>query len=308
MKKYSAIANYIKQNYSSVISRIYRNSLNSLIAVKGRHNHSKNKYSMVSKAEKSFGLSKIAEENVQNYETMLNYVTKAAYKTKRLQPNKQIVAILNNAEHTFGENDRFYVLPQINDNGVVLKQNKSNMNFLEAQFELISEADAMAIENYMLETANSLDKKTAASVKAQIVKIFEASKKAGREIKDGSNPKLVEDLTQLTANLVDLVGVDLSSFEKKSVARSQRGTTVTEKEVVDSQMQTEVQATVDPTTQNTSANEILIRGTFKTGPALEGDVIVTKLTPDGVKFSVSFDGNKLFVSNEKQEESTGMEM
>ena len=39
----------------------------------------------------------------------------------------------------------------------------------------------------------------------------------------------------------------------------------------------------------------MIRGTYKTSPAIVGDVIVTKITPDGVKFDVTFENEKLFV-------------
>ena len=305
MKKYSAIAKYIKQNYSSVISRIYKNALNSLIASKERYNISKNDYSLMNKVGKTFTVSSLNEERNQNYEQMLNYVTKAAYQTRRLKPNSEIVNILANAENSFTDRDRFYVLPQINDNGVVLKQKKNNMNFLEAQFDLVSEADAKAIENFMLETANSLDKSTAESVKAQIVKIFDASKKAGNNIKNGVTNNVINELTELTSNMVDLVGVDLSSYEKKP----------RKSHLSNDFEQTNVKPSFDPTlgddpletpantTPNSfNSNEILIRGTFKTSPALEGDVIVTKITPEGVKFSVTFDGNKLFVVNEKQED------
>ncbi|MBQ8425268.1 MAG: hypothetical protein IJX17_04535 [Clostridia bacterium] len=309
MKKYSAIANYIKQHYSSVISRIYKNSLNSLIASKGRYNLNKNKYSLLSKTEKTFGISNISTETTQNYENMLNYVTKAAYKTRRLKPNTQIVSILQNAEHSFTDRDRFYVLPQINDNGVVLKQKKNNSNMLEAQFELVSEADAKAIENYMLETANSLDRKTAESVKSQIVKVFNSAKKAGNNMKDGVNSSMINELTELTANLVDLVGVDLSSFEKKARGNSLEHT---EQTTVDPTGQTEVSSKnpVNEVEHVNSANEILIRGIYKASPAVEGDVLVTKITPDGSKFSITFDGNKLFVStsNEKQDEVDGPQM
>lgn len=301
IRTYNAIAKYIKQSYGPTISRIYKNALNSLVAEKDPYTVSPNRHSISSKfANKTFSASKLASENSQNYADTLSFITKAAYYTKRLKPCTEINKIMQTNEREFANSYDVCVLPKISDKGVVLQQNKLNSNTLEAQFELLDRKEVKAIENYMLETANSLDSKTAENLKAQISKIFTASRNIGSSINQAT-PETLNDLQNLTKSLIDLVGVDLTAYEKNATKRAKKH----EKAQTQNASTSVKTATVS---NKVNADEILIRGTYKATPTVQGDVIVTKITPDGVKFNVSFDGNKLFVANEKSndENSFGM--
>lgn len=301
MRTYSAIAKYIKQNYNSTISRIYKNALNSLVSAKDPYMVSQNKHSIVSKLEnKAFSASKFASESAENYEETLGFITKAGEKSNKLKPCKEVIEIIKSEGRNLAQFD-VCVLPQIGTNGVVLKQSKLNSNQLEAQFELLSRAEVKEIESFMLQTADSLDNETATRLKAQISKVFNQSRSIGSKINQASND-IVADLQVLTKNLINLVGVDLTSYEKGAKK-------VSKKQAKASNLEANTPETQKVVTSNKlNADEILIRGTYKATPTVQGDVIVTKITPDGVKFDVAFDGNKLFVASEKSndENSFGM--
>lgn len=301
IKTYNAIAKYIKENYGSTISRIYKNALNSLVSAKDPYVVPRNKYSISSKlANKLFSTGKVESEGLQTYSDTLNFVTKAAYNTKRLKPASEIKDIMKIGNRDFSESQEICVLPQIGENGVILHKNKNNTNALEANFELLSRDEINAIENYMIQTADSLDPETAKNVKTQINKIFSASRNIGSKINQGT-ADVVSDLQKLTKNLIDLVGADLSEFSKsskktKKVAKSE----IKDLDEEDYEISNEELEAKESTPSNFSADEIVIRGTYRTTPSVQGDVIVSKLSPDGKKFKVSFDKNKLFVVNEKE--------
>lgn len=301
MKTYSAIAKYIKQNYSSTISKIYKNALNSLVSAKDPYMVSQNEHSLVSKLEnKVFSVGKFASESVENYEETLGFITKAGVKSNKLKPCKEVIEIIKSEGRNLTQSD-VCILPQIGTNGVILKQSKLNSNQLEAQFELLSRAEVKEIESFMLQTADSLDNETATRLKTQISKVFSQSRNIGSRINHASNG-IVAELQDLAKNLIDLVGVDLSSYEKGAKKAAK-------KKAKASNLETSAPETQSTVTSNKfNADEILIRGTYKATPTIQGDVIVTKITPDGVKFDVAFDGNKLFVASEKSNDDNSFGM
>ena len=311
-KKYSEIMKIIKKNYQETIYNIFKNALNSLICVNEKSSL-KTRYSAMEKMKNGFTVSNIALDNSNNLIDTLNFVTKAAYKTKKLKPSKEILEIMHNSQKDFSQREQLYVLPRIGDNGVMLVKNKSNSSLLEARFELYSQLDAMALENFMLETAGTLDLELAGQLKAQIYKIFTLSKKVGFEVVNSVDNETINNLQTLTKDLVELVGADLSTYNKK-VAKNYSN--AEEKHVAKEITNPDGSTTINGTDAiGFNASEILIKGTFKTAPAIDGDVIVTKITPEGVKFDVVFDGDKLFVqtanytTNEKPAETkNGLEM
>ena len=142
-------------------------------------------------------------------------------------------------------------------------------------------------------------------VKNQISFIFNLSKQIGEQIMVGSKNSvakhtIVDNLAQLTTSLIELVGADLSAFEKTNKKPESYTEVATDKAVSD-YTDTQTMANNVSDYANFSADEILIRGTYKTSPAIVGDVIVTKITPDGVKFDVTFENNRLFVQQTRPE-------
>lgn len=316
IQKYAEISDFIKSKYKPVIAKIYKNALNTLISMNDKYYLSKNRYTSASKYSKPFTIGKIADENPVAYEDLLSYITRAAYEMKEVKPCVEIMEILASSQKDFSESEVLYVLPQIGDNGVILYPKRGNSDFIEAQYELISQLDAKAIENFMFETASSLDKDTSRQVKNHIAKIFDISKSAGSKINSDSPYLAVDELADLTRSLIELVGADLSAFEKVAFA--------TNPEIMDDEYRatygdlyndgsaknhgepegyTSGAESMAYQATNFTADEILIRGSFKTSPAIVGDVIVTKLTPEGVKFDVTFESDKLFVQNASSEKA-----
>ena len=252
MRTYNAIAKYIKQNYNSTISRIYKNALNSLVSAKDPYTVSQNKYSLASKLEnKTFSASKFASESADSYAETLGFITKAGAKSNKLKPCKEVIEIIKSEGRNLAQSD-VCVLPQIGANGVVLKQSKLNSNQLEAQFELLSRAEVKEIEDFMLQTADSLDNETATRLKTQISKVFDQSRNIGSKINHASND-IIAELQGLTKNLIDLVGVDLSSYEKGAKKAAKKQAKVSNLET----STPETQSTVSSNKFN--ADEILIR-------------------------------------------------
>ena len=152
-----------------------------MIADGGAYQAHKNKYFQQTKFSKPFSATKFVDETQENYIDTLSYLTRAAYGTKHFKPCVEVLEILRNAQKDFVQGDTFYVLPEIGDYGVVLNPKKGNADLLETRYEILSELDAKAIENFMFETASSLDKETSKIVKNQIAYIFDSAKNIGNQ-------------------------------------------------------------------------------------------------------------------------------
>lgn len=301
MRTYREIANSLRKTYRPVIAKIYKNALNSLVADNSKFRITDNDFSLVSKlSEKPFTLNSLQDNSSSAYKQTLNFVTKAAYKSKRLKPSNKINELVRSNDKDF-EYSQLYVLPVMTENGVVINQKKQNKTAIEAQFETVSKNDAVAIKNYLIEATNGLDEDSATQIKNQIEKVFKESLNIGESIRAGLNNNLSSRLEKLTSEFADLIGVDLSNYNKGTNKITRKAVSETPAEVENNQ-EPVAEEPVPKTTPNRNsfeANEILMNGTYKTAPSIEDGRIVTKLSPEGMKFTVTFKNNKLFVSNEQ---------
>ena len=285
-KAYGEIAKHLK-GYTEMVAKIYKNALNSLIAENGKYQFGENAYSLKSKLSNgSFPAVAVESDNTENYEKTLNYITKAAYQRKRLKPCSKLNHLMKEAESVNKNEEKLYVLPVMTENGIVLSHNRHTKS-LEANFETLTENDALKIKEYFIENAKKLNPVASQQVAAQVEKLFKNSKHIGEMIESGYNEDLAEKLEKLAVNFSDLIGVDLSRYNK-SVKASKYA------EHKPENVTTEKKTSVD-------VQEILIDGTYKTAPALEDGKIVTKLTPNGVKFTLQLKNDKFFIKNVEEE-------
>ena len=291
MKSYGEVAKSL-DNYTEIVSKIYKNALNSLIAENGIYQFGKNDYSLPSKlASGQFNASAVANMNTESYEKTLNYITKAAFKTKRLKPASNLNSMMKKVSSSKKAESKFFVLPVMTENGIVLSHNRNTQTF-EANFETISAENALEIKEYLLSSIKNLNPIQQQQLTAQVEKLFKNAKQIGEMVEAGYDNGLENKLEKLANDFSDLIGVDLSHYNK-----GLRKAPVPAKPLAEKGATTEKKTSVD-------VKEILIDGTYKTAPALESGKVVTKITPDGYKFTLQLKNDKFYVttvSNQKDE-------
>lgn len=312
LRAYKEIASFLRKNYKPAIASIYKNALNSLVADISKFRIADNDYSLVRKlSEAPFTTTSLNDNSAVTYGNILSYLTKAAFKTKRLKPSAEINNLLKADNKTLESGSEIYVLPLMTDNGVVLSQKKQNKNAMEAQFQTVSYSAAREIENYMVEATRGIDNDSATQIKNQIAKLFKEAHAIGESVKAGINSNLSQRLEKLSSDFIDLIGVDLMNYTKTQRPVVKRSKQIDEapleapqNEVYDTPAQTAVAqgSAAESKGHPYYANEILMNGSYKTSPAIEDGRIVTKLSPEGMRFVVTLKNNKLLVSNEQSDE------
>lgn len=305
-KAYGEIAKNLS-NYKKTVGQIYKNALNSLIADNTKYLIDEgNKYSLSTKLSNvEFTANTVREDTSSNYGRTLSYITKAAYKTKRLKPSAEINNLIKNASNS---SSRICVLPVMTDNGVVLNQGKNNKATIEASFKTISYSGANEIKQYLIAATNNLPESVSNQIKSQIEDLFKESRKIGELVESGFNTDLATKLENLAVNFSDLIGVDLTHYDRNSSLKTNKKAklepvqTETTNEFDYSLSSQEAEHKPEPK-KTLETTEILLDGSYKTSPAVEDGRIVTKLTPDGLKFVVQLKNNKLLVKNIEQEQS-----
>lgn len=306
LKVYKDIVNHLRKTYRPVIAKIYKNALNSLIADNSKFRIEKNNYSLSTKLEsKPFTLDTLEDNTSSIYKQTLNFITKAAFKSKRLKPSSAINDLMRKDGKSIEEDtDKIYILPVMTDNGVVLTQKKQNRAAVEAQFETISYEDAMAIKEYMIDATKLLDSDVASQLKNQIEKIFKEASNIGEAIRAGLDNNLVKRLTTLTGDFADLIGIDLSYYNKNNTSNRKNIDDAMANSVDSFDLSSE-EIIPENILDSFEANEIFMNGSYRTTPAIEDGQIVTKLSPEGMKFIVTLQNNKLFVTNKEEDQMLG---
>ena len=294
METYREISNQLRKVYKPVIAKIYKNALNSLVADNGKFKLSENDYTLSSKlSEDQFTTDYVRDNLSSTHKQTLGYITKAAYNSRRVKPSSAINNLMKSSDKELAENGMVYVLPVMTDNGVVLNQKKQNKTAVEVQFETIPSEDAVAIMNYLIEATNGIEPSVAEQIKAKIEDIFKESKAIGESVRASVDNNLTERLEKLGDELIDLIGVDLSNFDKNNKPAVRKAAKNPANE-----------ATSEAPKGTYEASEILMNGSYKTSPSIEDGRIVTKLSPEGMKFLVTLKNNRIFVTNKEAEENS----
>lgn len=308
-KTYGEIAQQLT-SYKRTVGSIYRYALNSLIADNTQYQHKnlirngKNNYNLLSKlSDGAFTIDAVKDNSAEKYKTTLSYLTKAAYKSKRLKPSAKLNDLMK--QSTSPEKCGVSILPVMTDNGVVLNQSKHNNKIIEASFKTMAYLDALDIQNYLIGMTSDLEEAAANQIKAQINKLFKEARQLGEMVESSFENDLSTRLENLAIEFSDLIGIDLSLLNKQSDNASSN-----ESEQIESQEDSfEVQEEnanknyeiPAKKKANINVNEVIIDGTYKTAPTLEDGKIVTKLTPDGLKFTIQLENEKLFIKTNNEE-------
>ena len=294
---YTEIDSYLKKIYRPVIAKIYRNALNSLIADTSKFRIGQNDYSLSSKlSEKSFTLDSLEDTNTSAYKQTLNFVTKAAYNSKRVKPCIEINDILRENESELSKDSMIYILPVMTDNGVIVTQKQNNKSAIETRFEAITAENALLIKDYLLEATEGLDVDSATQIRNQIEKLFREARDIGESVKAGINNNLHNRLEKLMVDFADLIGVDLSEYSRGNQAQKREGLTDSTPSIYYNE---EAPAS---DFKSFDVSEIMFDGAYKTTPSISDGKIVTRVTPEGMDFSVTLKDNVLFVSNKQSKD------
>ena len=294
-KAYGEIAKHLS-GYKRTVGQIYKNALNSMIADNSRYQLGANAYSLSSKIlNKSFTASNVRENTSENYSVTLSYLTKAAFKTKRLTPTSKLNDLMKNAEQS--TSSRICVLPVMTDNGIVLNHGKNNKATLEASFKTVSYTSANDIKNYLFSATEGLPSDASLQIKTEIEKLFKEARQIGELVETNLNDDIADRLEKLAIEFSDLIGIDLTHYDKTPVANN--GAKHESKSI---------EKPVEDLNKEFETSEILIDGSYKTTPVVEDGRVVTKLTPDGLAFSVQLKENKLNVKTIEEDPNMDFDM
>lgn len=247
LSTYQEIAKIIKENYSREIYRIYENALSNLIL---SNNNKQDLFEEYANgwtdehflAKKRNGLS-------INSRTLKRIIKSEAFSEKRFKPAKNLI---NNIKNPMN-NSKYFILPEMTENGVVVVPDET-FDCLAVRFNKYSVEEAENIEAYLYSVANEIEDPEFSNYSSQkIEELFNLSKKAKERTVDAET--LLRNMAEVS---IDLMGVDMTPYEKKKV--SSRSKTEPSQEIKVINKEEKDSANKENTQSKTEASKIVVMG------------------------------------------------
>lgn len=284
---YSEIAKVIRENYRKEILDIYKGALKNLIFTRNRRGYLLEDYKE-GLTDDQFEMDEALGLTLP-YRTLNRLLTSGLFSKKKYRPGKGITEYISRSV-----NDGLYlVLPEMTENGVVVVPDKT-LSSLAIRFNKYSVEDAAAIKTEMLKAAYEIaDPEICAMADEKIKQMFELSMQANmKEICAG---KLIKQLAQIS---VELMGTDMSLYEKKKAEQSTETSVSSKSKTMALSANVSKTITEKVNMSDENINELIIDGLNLISQKIDDGKISTVITPaDGsLGYKIIFSDEKAYVS------------
>ena len=217
LKEYKEVSDLIRGTYRREIANIFHSALGELVgrtALPSGDNSSQrvpvealggefNDTEYLSRATIGRGLSQKTIERI---------LASNGVGVKRYKPGNEITQLMQAADST-----GYMILPEMSDNGVVAMPDK-HTNTISLKFRKFNGEDASIIKNYLLSVADTVE--GGEVCKQKIEEMFDTSSELA-EVDTPYSDLEKHLLGKLGQEAVDLMGVDLTPFKKKTNTKVQ---------------------------------------------------------------------------------------
>ena len=272
MKAYSEIAAIIKRNFQRQISAIYRNALSGMIlkTTDGKSSSKVLDNLGSSFTDTDFDLQRIVGSELSE-RTVLRLLKTEPFAGRRFKPGTELINLMK-----VSDDDGLIILPKMSENGVIAVPDE-NLGSISLQYNRYSLDAAEEIKSYMLDAAYSIeDPELSSEVVERINTLFRSTQMA-------DDLGEYNFLKRLASVAIELVGVDLSAFNKrkynrgsknKTLAANANGTATTTSKVKEDLSETEKERL------EREVRQIIIDGRNLIHQQKSGDTLTTIISPE----------------------------